>query len=123
MEGLDFLKVQSEPLKRRIIEKYGSLEKYYEFVLLIYEAEYKWFSVKSLEGEENRKKINDKLNELEDELNHFGADDGHWILTEISSDQSDGIIRKKIQNLDEYLNQFGTNFEEMRKHIKEKYDT
>lgn len=122
MNGLEFLKSQPKQVKDKIIEKYGNLEKYYELVFLIYEADRKWFSVKTEDGRIKMKKIENKLNELEDELESFGADDGHWILTEISSDHGEMIVRENIQNLDKYLNQFGLDLETMRKYVKEKYD-
>jgi hypothetical protein len=122
MNGLEFLKTQPESVKKKIIEKYESLEKFYGLVFLIYEAEHKWVSVKTADGKIKMQKIENKLNELEAELESFGADDGHWILTEISSDHGEMIVRKNIQNLDKYLNQFGLDFETTRKYMKEKHD-
>ena len=44
--------------------------------------------------------------------------DGHGIMTEISSDHGEIIVNKVVTNLDNYLKQKGTTFEQMREWLK-----
>jgi hypothetical protein len=92
MTGRELLERLPETVKQQIIQTYGSLDQYYEFVFKLYESDRQWFSVKTDEGRQKRQQIQNKLFDLEDELETFGIEDGHAVLTEISSDHGEKVL-------------------------------
>ena len=98
-KGLELLMRLPETVKQRIIEKYGSLEKYYDLVYNLYKLDYQIFQSKSADARIQRQKIQTTLYDLEDELEAFGLDDGLMVLSEISSDHSEIILIKFLNKL------------------------
>lgn len=112
MEGLKILKELPEEIETKIIAEFGTIEKFYKMVFDLYAEDYKIFKVKPAGYKERQAQIKSQIYDIEDKLDAMGVD-GHDITTEISNDHTEIIVNRTVTNLDEYLQRFGTNFEEM----------
>jgi len=99
MQGLQLLNRLPDNVRHAIITKYGSLENYYKEVYSLYELEKRWFFIKTDEAKVKRQKIEDQLFALEEELGKFGLEDGHVVLTVISSDYGDHVLNEYMKKM------------------------
>lgn len=120
MTGLNYLQSLPEEIKNKIIAEWGSIAIFYKTVFDLNATDYRLAMTKPNGFEQQRATIEKTLFEIEDKLDDFGID-GRDVTSEISSDHGDIIVNKKIQHLDNYLKQFGTDFETMRKWMKDSY--
>jgi hypothetical protein len=98
-KGLELLLRLPDAVKQNIINKYGSLEKYYDFVFNLYKSDYQISQNKSTDSRIQRQKIQTLLYDLEDELEIFGLEDGLMVLSEISADHSETVLIKFLHKL------------------------
>jgi hypothetical protein len=116
MTGLQELLRLPDDIKEQITNEYGGITDFYKMVFDLYAEEYQVFTTKPTGYQTRLDAIQQQLYNIQDKLDDFGID-GHGIVTEISSDHGEIIVSRNITQLDQYLQQFGTNFEEMRKWI------
>ena len=117
MEG--FIKLIKLPLdiQNKIISEFGGIESLYQNVFDLNAESYRLTGTKNPRLDEIRKELFD----IENKLEEFGIMDGSDFTSEISSDFGDIIVSKRINNLNKYLAQFGTDFDTMQKWLKDKY--
>lgn len=118
MQGLDRLLNLPENIKTEIENEYGSVQDLYQKIFDLNAEEY------SLTGSNSPRlsAIQTETYNIEDKLEEFGLTDGSDITTEISSDFGEIIVNKRITKLNDYLSQFGTDFDTMREWLKNKYN-
>ena len=116
MTGLQELLGLPEDIKKQIADEFGSVNEFYKMVFDLYAEEYQVYTKKPNGFQERLNAIQKQLYDIQDKLDDFGLD-GHGIVTEISSDHGEIVVSRNITQLDQYLKQFGTNFEEMKKWI------
>ena len=117
MEGLKEL--YELPIEKRnaIAETFESVENLYEKVFELHKKDYLLQKNKPNGYQALQAQYQSELNEIEDVLDEMELD-GHSIITEISSDHGEIIVNKVVTNLDNYLKQKGTSFEQMREWLK-----
>jgi frataxin-like iron-binding protein CyaY len=118
MQGLDRLLNLPENIRTEIENVYGSVQDLYQKIFDLNAEEY------SLTGSNSPRlnQIQAEIYDIEDKLEEFGITDGSDITTEIASDFGEIIVNKQITKLNVYLSQFGTDFDTMRKWLKNKYN-
>ncbi len=86
----------------------------------MHNKDYRLHTTKPNGNQARQEEIENELFDIQDQLESLGLD-GHDITTAISSDHGDIIVSRHVQNLVNYLRQLGTDFEIMRKWMKETY--
>jgi len=117
MQGLIRLKRLPKEIQEKIVAEYGTVERLYQKVFDLNSEEYR------LTGTKNPRigEIHSELYNIEAKLEEFGINDGSIFITEIASDFGEIIVTRKINDLNKYLAQFGTDFETMQKWLKDNY--
>lgn len=118
MNGLNRLLQLPVEIKGKINKEFGSIQNLYQKVFDLNAEEYTLTGSKS----PRLKQIQQEIYDIEDRLEDFGLTDGSDLTIEISSDFGEIIVNKEISKLNEYLAQFGTDFDTMRKWFKDKYE-
>jgi len=118
MQGLDRLLKLPDNIKTEIENEYGSIQDLYQNIFDLNAEEYR------LTGSKNPRlnEIQTEIYNIEDKLEEIGLTDGSDITVEISSDFSEIIVNNRITKLNEYLSQYGTDFDAMREWLKNKYN-
>ena len=120
MQGLDNLRQLPDDIKNQIIAKYDSIENFYKLVFDLNVRDYKVFIEKKEGFETTRRQIENQVNDIEDWLETLGLD-GRDITSDISSDHGEIIVSKHVAKLDNYLQQYNTDFSTLRKWMKDKF--
>ena len=117
MQGLIRLRKLPKEVQDKILSEFGGIEKLYQNVFDLNAESYR------LTGSKNPRldEIQNELFDIEDKLEEFGITDGSDFTSEIASDFGDIIVTKRINDLNKYLAQFGTDFATMQKWMKDKY--
>ncbi|WP_439900904.1 hypothetical protein [Vibrio cholerae] len=118
MQGLKDLDRLADNVKVGIIAKYGSLNDLYKTLMNLNHQERLAFIAK----DENKKiEIQNEVNNIENYIESLGVEDATDITVSISNDYGDIVAKERIDNLNVYLAQFGTDFEAMRDALQKKY--
>jgi hypothetical protein len=120
MTGLNFILQLPDEIKNKISTEWGSIGNFYRLVFDLNAQDYKLATQKPNGYEQQRADIEKTLYDIEEKLDEFGID-GRDVTTEISSDHGEIIVQRHVQNLDHHLRKFGTDFETLRKWMKDKY--
>lgn len=117
MSGYNKLINLPEGIKKQIIDEYGSLISFYKKIFALNHESY------LLAGKDNVRvsEIENEIDSIEERLEAFGLEDGSDITVEISSDHGEIIVNKVINDLNDYLADFGTDFVEMQKWLHSQY--
>tara|TARA_Y100001001_G_C7961319_1_gene292631 strand:- start:315 stop:680 length:366 start_codon:yes stop_codon:yes gene_type:complete len=118
MQGLKRLLCLPENVKNQIVNAYGSVQNLYQKIFDLNAEEYGLTG----SGSPRLNEIQTEIYHIEDQLEEFGLTDGNDIITEISSDFGEIIVNGHIKELNNYLSQFGTDFDTMRQWLKSKYN-
>lgn len=118
MSGIQNLLTLPQEILDQIILEFGSVAGLYKKVFDLNQEEYRLTGSNS----PRLKVIENELFDIEDKLEGFGVTDGRDITSDIAADFGEIIVNKRIQDLDKYLKQFGTDFETMRKWLKDNYN-
>lgn len=121
MDALLKLSLLPEEAKVKISNEFGSVAKLY---IKVYDFEkenyylhkYKPASYKIRQGE-----IENTFYEIEDKLEKAGLD-GNEIVTSIATDFTEVITKKIVRGADDYLEQLGSTYEEMREWLRRESD-
>lgn len=118
MEGLEKLLKLDNGEKDIIINEYGNIQNFYQTVFNLNLEEY------NLHNSHNPRlnAIRTELLQIEMRLEELGINNAHDLITDISADFTEIIVNRRIAELNEYLTSLGTDFDEMRKWINEKYN-
>jgi hypothetical protein len=117
MEGLETLLNLPAEILEKISEEYGTVFRLYRKIFDLNNEQYKLMG----SGSPRLEEIKNELLDIEDSLEEYGVEDGRDITTEIASDFAEIIVNRRINGLDKYLEQFGTDFNTMRDWLKDKY--
>ena len=120
MEGHNTLHSLPQDTKNAISEKFGSIGQLYKRVFDLENENYRLHISKLVGKEVRQAEIRNELSEIEMDLDEIGIN-GDDILLDISNDHGEIILQRKISDLDNYLRKFGTDFETMRKWMKDDY--
>lgn len=120
MNTIEKLVTLTESQKNELVNKFGSTDELYKIIFDLHNSEYKLYLAKPLDFSIQVNSIQHKLISIEQFLDEIGID-GHYIISDIAGDHGEIIVKGRINELDNYLKKFGTNYEEMRKWIKETY--
>jgi len=117
MEGLNRLLKLPDDIQSQIKRDFGSIAELYKKVFDLNKEEHGLILSKSPRLIE----IRNELYDIEEKLESYGILDGSDITSEIASDYGDIIVTKRIADLNKYLIPLGTDFEKMKKWLKDKY--
>lgn len=121
MQGLKNLNDLSQEQKDAISKEFGSVEGLYRKVFDLTSEDYDLSTKKPENCEERKNKIAEELYDIEEKLDEMNIS-GDMIVSDISSDFGDIIVKRQIENLDNYLRSFGTNFENIRNWLRNNYN-
>jgi hypothetical protein len=111
-EGEKSLQGLPANVRQNIIKKYASIEDYYFKIFYNRHLHYIAFKAKDSDSVDQ---LNEELNGMQDELEEFGASDGHAITTEISSDFSENVSKAFTNKV---LGVAGVSEDDIRKFIE-----
>ena len=122
MQGYYYLKELSKEFQDKIDTEFGSIEKLYKLVFDFNNSMYVLFLKRevNLNYSTQNQSIENKIYEIENKLNDFGVD-GDFITREIRNDFGEIIVKQNINALNKELEPYGTNFNEMRNWMKNKF--
>jgi predicted enzyme related to lactoylglutathione lyase len=120
MTGLIYISQLPDSIKSKITEDFESLQQFYLKVFDLCYRDYSIFMNKPKGFEQAREQIQNLFYDIEDKLDTYEIDGGE-LVTEIRSDFGEIIVNKRIQKLNSYLSQFGTDFETLREILTKEY--
>lgn len=120
MEGLKMLTSLPIDIKKSIVQEFGSIETLYKKVFDLNAEDYGLHMNKPKGYQSRQQAINSELLDIEDKLEELGLD-GRDVTSEISSDHGEIIVNRRVQDLDNYLRQIGTDYETIKAWLKNSY--
>jgi hypothetical protein len=120
MTGLNYLSQLPESIKSKIVIDFGSLQDLYLKIFDLSKKDYELFIKKPKGFEQVREEIQNLFYDIEDKLDSYEID-GSELVTEIRSDFTEIIVNKRIQDLNDYLKQFGTDYDTLREILRRDY--
>lgn len=118
MEGLDKLLKLDNGETEIIINEYGNIQNFYRTIFNLNLEEYNLNN----SNDPRLNTIRTELLQIEMRLEGLGVNNAHDLITDISADFTEIIVNRRIAELNKYLISLGTDFDEMRKWINEKYN-
>lgn len=111
-DGEQKLRDLPNDVKQQIIKKYSSLEEFYFRVFYNRHQHYIAFKGKN---DDLVNQLDEEIYEIQDELEEFGAYDGHEITTAISTDFSENVAKAFTTKV---LGEVGASEDDIRKFIE-----
>lgn len=121
MKGLKDLNDLPQEKKDSISEEFGSIGGLYKKVFDLNNEDYKLNKNKPENYKNRQNKIAEELFDIENKLEEMDIC-GDAVVSEISADFGEIIVKKHIENLDKHLRTLGTEYETMRIWMKDNYN-
>ncbi len=116
MNGLIELNSLPEEVQKCLVARYGSLVELYKRIFTLHSEDYR-----NMKDDQRVAIIRKHLDDIIDALEDCGVADGQDVVSSVASDFGELIVAKTVKDLNDYLKPLGTNFEEMRRWLKDTY--
>jgi len=120
MTGLEFIENYPADIKEKITAEFKSIENLYKTIFELNNQQYNLYKTKPID-KQKISEIDNKLFDIEEKLEEFGID-GRDVTVEVSNDFGELMVKREVSALNSYLKQRGTDYNTMRKWLKDYFN-